>query len=102
MVDFFVALLNALGLMDSAAQTNGPPTWSRRHRTLIRVLYILCMIPACAVLLILLVGWVSDLSPLAQKVVIGVGAVQLVGLLVLLGRRGRRIDPTAEDTPPDR
>ncbi len=89
MIDFLLSILNYIGLIDSEARKDGPSTWSRRHRKLIRVVLIVCWTPFCAGLLILLVAWVSSLSPVLQRVAIGIGAIQLIGLFVLLGRRNK-------------
>ena len=87
MIDLFLAFLNFLGSIDSEARIDGPSTWPRRHRKLIRVALIICSTPVCAGLLILFVQWLSSLSPVAQRVTIGVGAIQLIGFFVLLIRR---------------
>ncbi|KAA0987950.1 hypothetical protein FQ192_18485 [Pseudomonas sp. ANT_J12] len=87
MPEFLVALLNALSLMDTSAPKEGQSTWTQRHRKLINVLFILCMLPFCVVGLVFLIQWLSNLGPVAQKVAMGVGAIQLIGLLALLGRR---------------
>lgn len=63
MIDFLLSILNYIGLIDSEARKDGPSTWSRRHRKLIRVVLIVCWTPFCAGLLILLVAWVSMLEP---------------------------------------
>ncbi len=89
MPEFLVALLNALSLMDTSAQKEGQSTRSQHHRKLIRVLFILCMIPCCTVGLMLLIEWLSNLGPVAQKVAMVVGAIQLMGLLALLSRRNK-------------
>jgi hypothetical protein len=83
---FFVSL-QGLSLLDTEAQSDGPPTWSRRHRKLIRGLLIVCLTPVCAVLCFLLVGWAMSLGPVAQKIVMGVVGMQVIGLVVLLSRR---------------
>lgn len=62
MPEFLVALLNALSLMDTSAPKEGQSTWTQRHRKLIKILFILCMIPFCAVGLVLLIQWLSNLG----------------------------------------
>jgi hypothetical protein len=89
MINFLLSILDYLGLIDSEARKDGPSTWSRRNRKLIRVVLIVCWIPFCAGLLIFLTIWLSHLGPVAQRVAIGVGVIQLIGLIVLLGRRNR-------------
>lgn len=89
MIDFLLSILDYLGLIDSEARKDGPPTWSRRHGKLIRVVLIVCWIPFGAGLLITLTIWLSHLGPVAQNVAIGVGVIQLIGLFVLLSRRKR-------------
>jgi hypothetical protein len=86
-MDFLLALLQGLSLLDTEAQSDGPPTWSRRHRKLIRGLLIVCLTPVCAVFCFLLVEWVMSLGPVAQKIVMGVVGMQVIGLVVLLSRR---------------
>ncbi|GBH10610.1 hypothetical protein KPSA1_04030 [Pseudomonas syringae pv. actinidiae] len=39
------------------------------------------------VVLILLIVWISDMGPTVQKIAMGVGAMQLTGLLVLMRKR---------------
>ncbi|MGY2226215.1 hypothetical protein HX881_30840 [Pseudomonas gingeri] len=89
MFDFILGILQGVDLLDSEAQKDNSPTWLRRHRKLIRVLFIICMYPFYAGLLILLIIWLINLGPVAQKVAMGVVAIQVLGLLALLDRRRR-------------
>jgi len=87
MIDLFIAFLEFLGLLDSASQKDGPSTWARRHRKLIRMLYVLCMLPVCVALLLLVIDWVAGLGIGAKSVVMIVVGMQLIGLFVLLRRK---------------
>ena len=90
MIDFFIALLEFLDPLDSMAQTDGPSTWGRRNRKLIRVLYILCMLPVCVALLLLVIDWVVGLGIGGKSVVMVVVGMQLIGLFVLLRRKSNK------------
>ncbi|NAT15785.1 hypothetical protein CU666_14645 [Pseudomonas syringae pv. actinidifoliorum] len=81
MIDLFLAFLNGVSLIDPEHPSAG------RFSRLARVLSIVCAIPAFVVVLILLIVWISDMGPTAQKIAMGVGAMQLAGLLVLLMRK---------------
>ncbi|MPQ71617.1 MULTISPECIES: hypothetical protein [unclassified Pseudomonas] len=90
MIDLFIALLEFLGPLDSVAQADGPSTWARRNRKLIRVLYILCMLPLCVALLLLFIDWVAGLGIGGKRVVMVVVGMQLIGLFVLLRRKSNK------------
>ena len=90
MIDLFIALLEFLGPLDSVAQADGPSTWAQRHRKLIRVLYILCMLPVCVALLLLVIDWVAGLGIGGKGVVMAVVGMQLIGLFVLLRRKSNK------------
>ncbi|KPW16529.1 hypothetical protein ALO83_103446 [Pseudomonas cannabina pv. alisalensis] len=83
MVDLLLALLEGLSLMDS----RNPSTWAGRHPQLFQWIRIVVAVPIIAVLFILLITWVINLGPTAQKIVIAIIAMQLTGLLVLLLRK---------------
>ncbi|RON57898.1 hypothetical protein BK665_03330 [Pseudomonas frederiksbergensis] len=87
MLEFLSALLDAISLVDTEAQKEGNSTWSQRHRKLIRGLYTFCLISLCVAALVLLIQWLISLGPVGQKVAMGIGAIQLIGLLAFLDRR---------------
>lgn len=81
MIDLFLAFLNGVSLIDPEHPSAG------RFSRLARVLSIVCAVPAFVVVLILLIVWISDMGPTVQKIAMGVGAMQLSGLLVLMRKR---------------
>lgn len=87
MLEFLAALLDAISLVDTEAQKEGHSTWSQRHRKLIRALYTLCLVSLCVAALVLLIQWLINLGPVGQKVAMGIGAIQLIGLFAFLDRR---------------
>ncbi|MDU8579302.1 hypothetical protein RYB91_08275 [Pseudomonas syringae pv. actinidiae] len=81
MIDLFLAFLNGVSLIDPEHPSAG------RFSRLARGLSIVCAVPAFVVVLILLIVWISDMGPTVQKIAMGVGAMQLTGLLVLMRKR---------------
>lgn len=87
MIDLLGALLEFLGLLDSAAQKDGPPTWVRRHRKLIRMVYNVALFAVCLMGFLALLYWISGLGTTGRWVVIAIVGIQLAGLFALLSQR---------------
>lgn len=90
MIDLLGALLEFLGLLDSAAQKDGPPTWVRRYRTPIRILYNVALFAVCLMAFLALLYWVGGLGTTGRWVAIAIVGIQLAGLLALLNRKRKK------------
>jgi len=87
MLDRFIELLQGLSALDDYAHMEAAPAWIRRCRTLIRVAFVLCVLPAGVVALVWLLGWLHGLGATGWKVLGAIAVIQLLGILALLHRR---------------